>query len=418
VDRSSRWAPQKYGRKALREWARRITGFALIPAVSTLSPILALPFLTRMAGAEGWAAIATGQAIGAAAGLFVQFGWGTTGPSIVATLKSGSRRSVYFTSVLMRLTLFMLTTPLALLATAAIVPSAIVVESALLCAAAALGGLSPNWYFVGTGRPAPLMWFETVPRLGGVVVSTVLMVSTDSVLVYATMILAIETAIVTVSAVAIARPQLSARAHISEAWHRSRQQWHLAAAALVSSGYTRLSVPLVSIVAMPHAPVFASSDRIQGLGRAVIRPFVQAFQGWVSEPSQNSDAHRRRFLIASVVVLAATLVVSVGIVILLPLTSTLLFGPDIQISYLQASFVAVALVAVGLSNCTSNFWLVPTARIGTISVSTIGASIVGVPLVCIGAFNFGADGALAAIALVEVAVLSWQVHATMSALRA
>jgi O-antigen/teichoic acid export membrane protein len=401
----------------MNAWVRRVAGFALIPALAMLSPLIALPFITRAAGAEGWAAIATGQALGAAAAIAIQFGWGTTGPPIIARLSGLDRRGVYFTSAFMRAALFLLATPAALFFVNLIVPEQWVLIASLLCVATAIGGLGPSWYFVGSGDPRSLMFFETLPRLAGVLVSTVAVAVTGDVLFYAIVTLSIELLMVIVSISSIARPTSGIRGHARDAIAQAREQWSLAASALVSSGYTRLSVPIVAAISYSQAPVFASADRIQTLARSGIRPFVQAFQGWVAQAPAGEKVFKRRVLIASAAVTSVALLAAAGVATLLPFVDTLLFGPEIQISVLQSSLVAIALLAIGLSNCTSAFYLAPSRRIGPIAASTTTGSIVGVPLIWLGASLYGAEGALAAIALTEFGVAGWQLSVAAKGLR-
>jgi O-antigen/teichoic acid export membrane protein len=401
----------------VNHWAKRISGFALIPALAMISPLIALPFITRAAGAEGWAAIATGQALGATASLIIQFGWGTTGPPLVATKDERAGRSLYFTSVLMRATIFIVASPIAIVIACMIVPGEWTLIVALMCAASAVSGLSPGWYFVGIGRPLPLMWFETLPRLGGVFLSTLLIAITGNLLLYALTTVVVETTMVVISASKLSRPTLTFRAHIGEVSLHIREQWSLAASALVSSGYTRLSVPLVAIIAYSQAPVFASTDRIQTLSRSVIKPFVQSFQGWVAESLDDEIRFKRKFLISTGVVSALTFALSSGVAILLPIVDTLLFGPEITITSLQSALLGLAVFAIGISNCTSTFFLAPQRRISTIATSTIAGSIVGVPMIWLGATFAGATGALAAIAVVELFVVGWQIVKTLATIR-
>jgi len=401
----------------LRRWAARIFGFTLIPALAMLSPFVALPFITRAAGAEGWAAIATGQALGAIASLVIQFGWGTTGPPLVAALGETSGRSLYFTSVLMRIGLLIVAAPVAMLVTSAIVPNEWMVIAILLCASSSVSGLSPGWYFVGLGRPRPLLWFETLPRLFGVFLSTALIAITGNLLLYGVVMIVVESAMVIVSAAAVSSRSMPWRWHVGEIRLHARAQWSLAVSALVSSGYTRLAVPIVAVVAFSQAPVFASVDRVQTLSRSTIKPFIQSLQGWVAEARDDNALFRRRFWTASLVVGSITSALAIAIVALVPLVDNLLFGPQIEISYLAAGLLATALLAIGLSNCTATFFLAPTLRVTTISMSTIAGSVIGVPVLWAATSAFGAIGALGAIAGVELFVLTWQSVVVVRALR-
>ena len=388
---------------------RRVLGFAAIPAISLLSPLIALPFLTRAAGPEGWAGVAIGQAFGAVAALFIQFGWGVVGPPLVAGLDRSSARNTYYTSVVMRLMLSVLVIPLAVTAATVVVPPQWQLTASLLCIATAFSGLSSSWYFVGIGRPLPLLWFETVPRVLGMLLSTLLLVTTGSVELFAWSTLITEGTMTVVQVVCIARCRQAFSAVLADVWMQVRYQWVLAASGLVASGYTRLSVPIVASIAYAHAPVFASADRIQTLARSVIRPFVQSFQGWVAESVDDAGEHRRRFLLGSAVVAGVSVTVAAGVTLLLPTFAAVLFGPMVKISILQAALLAAAIISIGLSSCASNFYLAPRRKIRPIAVSTTVCSIVGVGFIWLCTSSFGVEGALAAIALTELTVFGWQI---------
>lgn len=376
-----------------------------------LSPLFVLPFVTRAAGPEGWAAIATGQALGVTASLVVQFGWGTTGPPRVATLVGIRRRELYATSVLMRALILIAVLPPAVLATLQIVDPQWGTIASVLCAAAAFTGLGPGWFFVGIGRPMPLMWFETLPRLVGLIISTVVIAYTGNLMLYAIVTFLVEATMVAVSASVISHSTASFKYHGRQVAFHAREQWALALSALVSSGYTRLSVPIVTLFAYSQAPTFASADRIQTLSRSAIKPFVQSFQGWASEARHDRSQFLKRFKIATLAVTAVGLLVSTFVALLLPVFDEFLFGPDIPINHLQSVLIGVAIFGIGISNCTANFYLAPQNKIGAVARSTIVASVLGVPLIWIGAETHGAAGALGAIGIVEIGVATWQILA-------
>jgi O-antigen/teichoic acid export membrane protein len=389
-------------------WFKRISGFALIPAVAMLSPLLLLPFITRAAGPEGWAAIATGQALGLTASLLIQFGWGTTGPPRVATLRGPERRDLYLTSVIMRVFILLLAVPVAVFISRAIVPPEWATVVSILCAASAVTGLGPGWYFVGIGRPLPLIWFETIPRLFGLLISTLAIALTGDLMLYALISASVEVLMATASMCVISRSVIGHRERFHQIIAHSKEQWSLALSALVSSGYTRLSVPIVSVVAYSQAPLFASADRVQTLSRSVIKPFVQSFQGWVGEARYDPPQFIRRFRIATLAVASVSVALAGCIAFLLPVFDTFLFGPGIPIGYAESALVGVAVLGIGLSNCTANFYLAPQSKIGDVARSTIFASVLGVPLIWLGTQSFGAVGALGAIGLVEIVVVIWQ----------
>ena len=54
------------------------------PALSAVTPLIAIPAITSTAGARGWEAYALGLSIGSAACVIIELGWPLTGPQRVA----------------------------------------------------------------------------------------------------------------------------------------------------------------------------------------------------------------------------------------------------------------------------------------------------------------------------------------------
>src|SRR4051812_29906817 len=123
---------------------RRVTLYAMPMLVSSISPLLYIPVVTHVTGARGWAAIAVGQSIGAAAAVLVGYGWIFDGPRQLAEVDPSRHPSILRSALGSQLYL-------ALIAAAGVVPVVMVTSEdltlpALLAALAGLlGGLSPTW---------------------------------------------------------------------------------------------------------------------------------------------------------------------------------------------------------------------------------------------------------------------------------
>ena len=63
---------------------RGVLAYAAFPMIGAVTPLLAIPAISQQFGAPGWASIAVGQSVGAAASVAVELGWGLTGPQAVA----------------------------------------------------------------------------------------------------------------------------------------------------------------------------------------------------------------------------------------------------------------------------------------------------------------------------------------------
>ena len=391
-------------------WGRTLFGFFLIPAVGALSPLFAIPALVRVAGVDGWAAIAIGQGMGATGALVVTFGWGVVGPAEAARSDSEAACHLYWVSGAMRMGIFVLVMPICVLITESLVTGGtpLHVAAALVCAAVTAQGLSPSWLLIGQSRPGALACMDSIPRTVGVLAAAAAAVIAGELLAFALITLFVEFAIALCSFKAFGRRRLSRRESLREAVRRTRQQWPLALSALVAAGYTRLAIPIVSAVRYEAVPLYAALDRIALLSRTMLRPPVNAFQSWVAQTDENGMRRASRATAATVVVGATGAVAIAG---LLPVLGWVLFADQLTITYGAAALTGAGVVFVAGSYATSLFYLVPCGKYATVSVSTIGASLVGVPLIVVCTGRAGAIGAMLGVVTAELIVLIWQMLA-------
>ena len=93
--------------------AKRISAFAGLPLLSSLTPFLLLPYIARVGGEGTWNALAVGQAVGSLAAILVALGWTLSGPARVAgTSDPELRRHLYAISLLTRLVAFAVCLPI------------------------------------------------------------------------------------------------------------------------------------------------------------------------------------------------------------------------------------------------------------------------------------------------------------------
>ncbi len=62
----------------------RLASFAVTVGAGTIVGLISIPVITGIAGAHLWAVQAMSQSVSIMFGILVAFGWGTTGPSMVA----------------------------------------------------------------------------------------------------------------------------------------------------------------------------------------------------------------------------------------------------------------------------------------------------------------------------------------------
>ena len=398
-------------------WLRRLLGFGVAPILSLLGPLVLLPLLTRTAGPEGWASIATGQALALAVGAFVQYGWPTVGPALVAGRAVDEAKGLYFTSFIMRATLWLIFTPLAVYLTVVLVPPMWATAAGVACAASSLTSLTASWFFVGRSDPTSLVLLDSVPRLAGVLVSALLLATGAGLTGYLIATAGAELSVVAGSTLRSARMTQTFRSHLREARSAARSQFGIASAGLLSLGYTRAAVPLVGAVNFGSAPVFAAADRMQSFSRLPLVPIVQSLQGWVYEGKvQGLPLFRERAVRAIGFTSGAGLLGGSLVAALTPLAAPFLFGPKIEITWEQSSLVGCALVGIAASYAASTFVLVPLGRVRIVSLTMGVASVVGVPAIWVAAAS-GPTLPLAAIAVIEVFVATAQVTIAIRLMR-
>jgi len=386
--------------------AKTLFSFFLLPLISLVATLIAIPVLTREGGANGWAAVAIAQGVGYTAGLVVSFGWLTVGPAQVARNDAIGQRHTYWISSLMRLVVFGVTAPVAALIAIALVDARFVVVALLVNIAITAQGLSPGWYLVGQGRPLAIAAMETAPRAAAQLVSVAAVAASHSLLWYGVILLLSEAMISAFAFLSLARRDETKGASGAQLVHHFREQWPLAVAAIVASGYTRAAVPIVSGIAYSSVPVFAALDRVALIGRTGLRPLNSFFQGWVVRGGDINILRRARTATIATVALG----ISGGAVVAaaLPQVDSLLFSGVIEVSSLQALLVGVSLIFASASGSTSLYYLAPRGAVRALSVSTIVGTIVGVPLIIALTHFLGATGAVLAVTIAEGVVLAIQ----------
>ena len=349
--------------------------FGVSMALNGAISLITIPIVTGIAGAEHWASMATGQAIGASFAAIVIFGWGLTGPVTVASTPPSERPGMFLDSLLAR---FVLLAPVLLIqmaVTVAIVPHQKLVAY-VAGVAMTLAGASANWFFIGEGRAGRFLALDTVPRVAGTLAGVGLLAATGNLLFFAVAQLAGSVVALVASAVVILRGRgLDYRA----AARRSRitasllEQRHGIVATGVMAAFTPAVLATVAVTAPVALPAFVLADRLAKFAGMAVSPVLQLFQGWVPAAAGAERVRRTRLAGAA----TAGIAVSTGIayVLLLPTAADLLAHGQIEYPPLMA-------IAFGI---------ITTLYVGSAFVSTVAlmagrvrlvalAAVVGVPV--------------------------------------
>lgn len=384
---------------------RRVLEFYGLTAATALAPLVALPAITSAAGATGLAAVVLGQTLGAAAAVVVLMGWGLVGAHAVAVRRGSPAelQKLYWTSLVTRLVVAAVLLPV-VAAVAVLVAPDLPVVVALSAVGSGLVGLTSAWYFVGLGRTGLVAAYETLPQVGISVVGSVALWAGMPLLGFPLLTIAANVLVVVLTYLRLRGDRTIRRAPGLRATAASlREQAPLIVSSLATYAWTGFAVTLVATGAPASLPLFAALYRVQQLGRALLFPFKNALQSWVSGSADADRASRTRT--AVLVTAAAGLLVAVGMTVLTPLLDGIIFSGTIEVGVVPAAVMASSLVVVSLSLAYTAYVLVPDGLTRVVVISTVTGAVVGVPLLLVGARVGGAVGAGAAIVVTETVVL-------------
>lgn len=390
---------------------KKLGGFVGLQGVSAIVPLLVLPAINSIVGREGWVALSLGYAVGAAAAIGCALAWPMLGPHRVANADEYGRQAAYFESLVTRTLSFVCCG-----AAAGIVAGLLAgVDHRWLAVSMAVAltswGLTPSWYFVGTGHTSLVARYETIPRILASAASIPLVSWTHQPFFYPLLVLA--TSLVTTAAAShyLLPGPMRGYSMPDGATARLRQHLSLTGAALIGAGYTSLVLPLARI---PHPGVQALSDvaasiRIRNMAQMGTAAVTTGLQGWVTPPSARERRARRRK--ALVLTTGIGVISAIGLFVALPVASRWLFSDVASISWSLSAATSAACVPYAVGSTLSFHVLAPEGRTREISRSRIVGSLVGVPAIVVATATWGACGAMIATALAECLVVAWQIGA-------
>jgi hypothetical protein len=395
--------------------SRRAVGlFSVSTVLNGAMSLVTIPIVTGIAGAEHWASMATGQAIGASFAVVVIFGWGLTGPVTVAGTPAPARPAMFLDSLLARMVLLAPVLLAQLLVTIAIVPHQKLVAY-VAGIAMTLAGASANWFFVGEGRAGRFLALDTVPRVAGTLVGAVLLALTGDLLLFAVAQLVGSILALGASALVILRGNgldYRAAARPDRIAASLMEQRHGIVATGLMAAFTPAVLAIVALAAPALLPAFVLADRLTKFGGMAVSPLLQMFQGWV--PAATGDERVRRTRLAGAATGAIALGSGIAYTLLLPTAAGLLAHG--QIGYPTGSAIAFGLIAT--LYISSSFVSTVALMAGRVRLVAL-AAVVGVPLTLLVLLATEASGhpdiAAWVVALGNLAMTAWQLLAVRGA---
>lgn len=356
----------------------RLSGFAVLPLLSLITPLLLLPVVSTVVGGEGISSVISGQAIGTFAATVLLWGWNVDGPVAIARAADSRERGlIYLRSIRTRLLLLVAVLPLAAVVAAVVAVPQFRLEAAAMCWAVALTGMSPAWFCIGVGQPRLLALYDTIPRFLATVVAAPVLLLTQQLWSYTALL-----ALATLGSLvgfhrAFAAPgawlPLSMRATLADL----RNQGKTAGISLAGSAYASTPAPIATATTPPQASgSLATADTLYRFGLFTVIALGNAFQSWTIE--RDATNRRRRHLAA--IWAHAGLGVAGAVILTLagPFVSGLLFAGQAQASTLLCAYYGIAFVFLSASTPFIRNLLIPAGRQSTVLRWTLVSAVFGV----------------------------------------
>ena len=390
----------------MRKLLLRFGGFAFLPLLSSLAPLLLLPIIARVGGVDGWASVATAQAVGSFGAVAVSFGWNIAGPPKIAKLGPGPQsREVYVRSFGSRLIVFLILAPILAAASAFLSAPAFVIDSMAMTTAMLVLGLSPGWYAIGLGQPRLLAVYEAFPKLAATVFAAVLLLSGFSIWTYPVLLLiASAGGLFTFhkSQMGSWWPISGQRVGVKKASLRS-----MAIPALVDltgASYASTPLPIMSATSgLVATGMFASADKLYRYGMFGIAALANALQAWVLESDSRRPLRRQLAAISAHLVLGTlgfTLLAVAG-----PFATEILFGRVVAAAAPVCTWFCVAYFFLSAATPLMRNLILPNGRASIILRATTVSAIVGIPTMVMGGMTIGGAGVAFGLALSESLIL-------------
>lgn len=392
--------------KAIAAALGRLASFSLTVGLGTVVGLISIPVISRVAGTDQWTIQAFTQSLATMFGVAVAYGWGTTGPAMVASMPPSQRPALFLESFISRIYLYLATAPVMVLTLVLLQP-----DHAAFVALASVTYLVPylgaSWYFIGEAKPFRLFTYDALPQVLGTLSGLVVLLASSNLMLFVLTQLLFNVAGVSVSAIVILRNSL-----VKPLWSlRSvivllRRQRHGVITAGTGALYVNLPLIAVSVFVPAHLDVYTFADRILRYAVTAFAPILQFVQGWIPEDGHGSIRHRlkRAIQLTPMVSLLGAAAVALGA----PFASDLLLHGGADMPYTLSIPFAVTFIAISVSQVVGLAGLVTVGESKELARSTVLGAVLGAPIIVLGAFFIGVVGVAWAVAVSELAVAIYQ----------
>ncbi|MHA7191141.1 hypothetical protein ACX80N_12725 [Arthrobacter sp. MDT2-16] len=377
--------------------------------MSTLVGLISIPTIIATVGAGTWGIIALGQSLALLMGVLVSFGWGTTGPAVVAGLPAADRPQMFVNSFVSRIYLFLAALPITALIIAFTAETTWSVV-ALASVTYLVPFLGAAWYFIGEGKPRKLFLMDTVPISAGTLLGLAALLVTRDAHFFLLCQLLMNCLAVVLSVRTISREEPEAVVvdpHPGRAIRRLGGQRHGVITAATSSLYVNTPLIVLSVAAPGGIPLYALADRFFKYGLTALGPVIQVLQGSIPSPDSRVRNRRVRSTVrwAPIAGLAAAVVAAA----VMPWAGTVLSSGQIPIPFGMSLPMALVFGSVAVSQAIGLACLIPIGKGRSLVNSTVLGALLGTPLILVGAYLLGPIGVAWAVAFSEAVVAGYQI---------
>ncbi|MEC5175199.1 O-antigen/teichoic acid export membrane protein [Cryobacterium sp. MP_M5] len=390
----------------MRRLFLRFGGFAVLPLLSAAAPLLLLPIIARVGGVDGWASVATAQAVGTFGAVAVSFGWNIAGPPLVAMEPDlRTRRELYKTAFTSRVIAFFVLSPFLVGVSALLASPSHVVDSISMTMAMAFFGFSPSWYAIGVGQPRLIAVFEALPKLIVTAFAAGLLLWGFPIWTYPVLLLSASLlGLLGFNRLIIGSWVPLSGNRRSSILAEMRLMIIPALVDMTGATYAGTPLPIVSATgSLLVTGMFASADKLYRYGMFGISALANALQAWVLDNSSLAPRRRQKAAMLAHIVLGflgLTLLAFVG-----PVATAFLFGAPVTADGAVCAWFGVAYFFLSTATPLMRNLLLPSGKAAVVLRATLMSSLIGVPTMIVGGVLAGGAGVAFGLALSEALVL-------------
>jgi O-antigen/teichoic acid export membrane protein len=384
---------------------RRFAGFTFVPLVGTLAPLLLLPIAARVGGIDGWYSLSVGQAVGTFASIVISYGWNVLGPALVATASAEESRIAHWAESLReRLLLAAVVVPIAALISIFLATPEYMGFTIAMAVAFSLGGLTPNWYFIGRGDPTSIALYDMLPKLLATLLTAMTIFLTGSLWAYPALWILSSLVGLLAAHRSVGHPPIFRGSQLSTTLRGLRKRLGVAMIDGLGGVYISAPVPIAGATgSIAGAGMIASADKLYRFGLIAVSTLGNTLQAWTLDPKAPNPRSRHVGAILAHIILGVFGMCGLGIIG--EFATSLLFGAEAKATGAAMWFYGVAFLAVSSSTPLIRNLLVPAFKTRFVLAGTTLGALVGVASMFVLGHAAGPDGVALGFMISELMLL-------------